>query len=243
VLQGLHPRTDREQPVQICSVQTLARRKRPQVDLVIVDEAHELHKEIFKWMADSPELLFVGLSDTPWSRGLGKYYDDLPIASTTKSLIEQAYLSPFKVFAPSQPDLRGVRTVAGDFHEGELAAAVDKPALVCDVIATWLQRGENRPTIVFGVNRAHAERLQQRFIEAGVRADYIDCFTDRVDRERIFDRFRAGEIKVICNVATLAIGVDLPMVACLIDAKPTKSEMRFVQTIGRGLRTAEGKDC
>jgi DNA repair protein RadD len=242
VLQGLHPRTDHDQPVQICSVQTLARRKRPEVDLVIVDEAHELHKEIFRWMTDCPQILFIGLSATPWSRGLKKYYDDLIIPSTTKGLIDQGYLSSFKVFAPSQPDLTGVRTVAGDFHERELAEAVDKPALVGDVIATWLQRGKNRPTIVFGVNRGHAEHLRQRFLEAGVAAEYIDCFTDRPDRERIFDRFRAGEIKVICNVATLAIGLDLPTVSCLIDAKPTKSEIRFVQTIGRGLRTAEGKD-
>ena len=64
----------------------------------------------------------------------------------------------------------------------------------------------------------------------------------QTDRERIFDKFRAGEIRVICNVATLATGVDLPMVSCLIDARPTKSEIRFVQTIGRGLRTAPGKD-
>jgi DNA repair protein RadD len=33
VIQGVHPRTDREQPVQICSIGTLSRRKRPDVDL------------------------------------------------------------------------------------------------------------------------------------------------------------------------------------------------------------------
>ena len=242
VMQGIHPRTDREQPVQVCSVQTIARRKRPDVDLVIVDEAHELHKEIFRWMADCRDIPFIGLSATPWARGLGKYYDDVLIAATTKDLIEQGYLSKFKVFAPSEPNLEGVRTVGGDFHESELAEAVDKPALVGDVIQTWLDRGENRPTLCYGVNRAHAEHLQQRFLEAGVAAEYIDCYTDRVDRERIFDRFRAGATKVICNVATLATGIDLPMVSCLCDARPTKSEMRFVQTIGRGLRTFPGKD-
>ena len=205
VLQGIHPRTDREQPVQVCSVQTIARRRRPEVDLVIIDEAHELHREIFRWMADCPDIPFIGLSATPWARGLGKYYDDLIIASTTKDLIEQGYLSPFKVFAPSQPDLTEVRTVAGDFHESELAQAVDKPALVGDVIQTWLGRGENRPTLCYGCNRSHAEHLQQRFIEAEVAASYIDCFTDRLERGRIFDRFRAGEIRVICNVATRRI--------------------------------------
>ena len=242
VMQGIHPRTDRDQPIQVCSVQTLARRKRPEADIVLVDEAQGLYREIFRWMADCPDIPFVGLSATPWSRGLGKYYDDLIIASTTKDLISQEYLSPFAVFAPSEPDLAGVSTVAGDFHEGQLAEAVDKPALVGDVIETWLARGENRPTLCYGVNRAHAEHIQQRFLEAEVEAEYIDCFVDRIDRERIFDRFRAGETRVICNVATLAVGLDLPMCSCIIDARPTKSEIRFVQTIGRGLRTAPGKD-
>jgi superfamily II DNA or RNA helicase len=235
VVQGFHPRTDRDQPVPVCSIRTLARRKRPEVDLVIVDEAHELHKEIFRWMADCPEIMFIGLSATPWSRGLGKYYDDLIIVSTTDELIEQGYLARYTVFAPSQPDLAEVRTVAGDFHEAELAEACDKPALVGDVIATWLTRGEGRPTLCYGVNRAHAEHLQQRFLEVGIAAAYVDCFTDRIERERIFDRFRAGDVKVISNVATLGTGLDLPQVSCLVDASPTKSEIRFVQRIGRGL--------
>ena len=154
VMQGLHPRTDREQPVQVCSVQTLARRKRPEVDLVIIDEAHELHKETFRWMADCPDIVFIGLSATPWTRGLGKYYDDLIIASTTKGLIEQGYLSRFTVFAPLQPDLSDVGTVAGDFHEGQLAEAVDKPTIVGDVIETWLSRAKELPTLCYAVNRA-----------------------------------------------------------------------------------------
>jgi DNA repair protein RadD len=62
------------------------------------------------------------------------------------------------------------------------------------------------------------------------------------DREEIFDRFRTGETKLICNVATLDTGLDLPNIGCIIDARPTKSRIRFVQTIGRGLRPSPGKD-
>ena len=140
VMQGIHERTDREQPVQVCSVQTVARRKRPDVDLVIVDEAHQMHKEIFRWMKDSPSIPFIGLSATPWARGLGKYYDDLIIAATTADLIRDGYLSPFVAFAPSEPDLANVRTVAGDFHEGELAEAMDMPVVTGDIVETWLKR-------------------------------------------------------------------------------------------------------
>jgi DNA repair protein RadD len=242
VMQGIHERTDRSQPVQVCSVQTLARRKRPNVDLVIIDEAHELHKEIFRWMADCPGIPFIGLSATPWSRGIGKYYDDLIIAATTRELIDAGFLSDFVAFAPSEPDLSSVSTVAGDFKQDELGDAMDKPAITGDIISTWLSRGENRPTIAFCVNRRHAQHVCERFLEAATAAEYADCDTERKDREAMFARFRAGETKILCNVGILTTGLDLPMVSCLIDAQPTKSRILFVQKIGRGLRTAESKD-
>ena len=76
VMQAAHLRTDGRQPIQICSAQTLARRKFPEADLVIVDEAHEMHASVLRWMADIPGVPFIGLSATPWARGLGKHYDD-----------------------------------------------------------------------------------------------------------------------------------------------------------------------
>ena len=242
VMQGDHERTDSSMPVQVCSVQTVARREKPDVDLVMIDEAQLAYQSIFRWMEDCPTIPFIGLSATPWTKGLGQHYDDLIIAATTEDLIRSKYLSDFVTFAPSEPDLEGVHTIAGDFNEGELAERCNTTTLVGDIIQTWLDRGENRPTLCYGVDRAHAMHLKQRFDEAGTASEYIDCFTDRPERERIFDRLRAGDIKVICNVATLTVGVDLPMVSCIIDARPTKSEMRYVQTIGRGLRTAPGKD-
>jgi superfamily II DNA or RNA helicase len=241
VLQGIHPRTDREQPIQVCSVQTVARRKRPEVDLVLVDEAHQHHREIYRWMADCPQIPFVGLSATPWSRGLGKYYDALIIAATTSDLIRGGFLSDFVAFAPSEPDLANVSTIAGDYHEGELAEAMDVPTLTGDIVETWLKRAENRPTFVFCVNRRHAQHVTERFLEAGTVAEYMDGTTDRADREATFARFRAGGTTIIVNVGVLTTGVDLD-VRCIVDAKPTKSRILFVQTIGRGLRTAEGKD-
>jgi DNA repair protein RadD len=241
VMQGIHERTDRDQPVQICSVQTLARRKRPEVDLVIVDEAHQLHREIFRWMKDCPNIPFIGLSATPWSRGLGKFYDDLIVAATTADLIRDGFLSQFKTFAPSEPDLAGVNTVAGDFHEGELADAMDRPVVTGDIVDTWIKRAEGRSTFCFCVNRRHAQHVAERFVEAGVATEYMDGTTAREDREAIFNRFRSGETRIICNVGVLTTGIDLD-VRSVILARPTKSRILFVQTIGRGLRTAEGKD-
>jgi DNA repair protein RadD len=243
VMQGAHERTDPTQPVQVVSAQTLSRRSRPDVDIVIVDEAHELHKSVLSWLADPAcsHVVFIGLSATPWSRGLGRYYDDLIISSTTAELIQGGYLCDFITFAPSDPDLSGVPVVAGDFHQAGLAVVMDRPVLVGDVIETWLKRGENRQTFCFCVNRNHAKHMTERFLEVGVAAEYMDGDTPRESRLAIFDRYRAGATRIICNVGVLTTGVDLD-VRCIIDAKPTKSPIVFVQTIGRGLRTASGKD-
>jgi DNA repair protein RadD len=241
VMQGIHERTDGRMPVQVCSVQTIARRKRPKVDLLIVDEAHQLHREIFRWMKDCPTIPFIGLSATPWARGLGKYYDDLIVAATTADLIRDDYLSPFVAFAPSEPDLSGVRTVAGEFQQDELSDAMDKASITGDIVDTWLKRGEGRSSFCFCVNRRHALHVAERFLEAGVAAEYMDGNTPREEREAIFSRFRSGKTRIIANVGVLTTGIDLD-VRCIIDAKPTKSRILFVQTIGRGLRTAEGKD-
>jgi superfamily II DNA or RNA helicase len=243
VIQGWHEMTNPNMPVQVASVQTLMKRQIPEAALVIVDEAHRWFNFYGKWMMDEAwaKVPFIGLSATPWTQGLGAYYDDLIVPTTPEDLIEDGYLSPFKVFAPSHPDLAGVRTVAGDYHEGDLGAAMNKAPLVADVVDTWLKKGEGRSTFCFAVDRAHAKHLQERFQAAGVATDYIDAYTDSKDREAVRQRFQAGETRVVVNVGCLTTGVDWDC-RCIVMARPTKSEMLFVQIIGRGLRPAEGKD-
>lgn len=243
VIQGMHHMSDWSQPIQIASVQTLMRRRMPEANIAIIDEAHRWFSFYGKWMEDQEWAAkpIIGLSATPWTKGLGKHYDDLIIAATTAELIEAGYLSRFRVFAPSHPDLSGVRTVAGDYHEGDLSGAMSP--LVADVVDTWRKLGENRSTLCFAVDRAHAKKLQMQFETAGVPTGYIDAFTTPAERQEIERKFHASEVKVVCNVGCLTTGIDWD-VRCIVLARPTKSEMLFVQILGRGLRTAEAKeDC
>jgi superfamily II DNA or RNA helicase len=243
VIQADHELTNWARPVQIASVQTLMRRNLPPVDLVFIDEVHKWFGKYGEWLKGAwAHIPVIGLSATPWTRGLGKYFDKLIIGATTQDLIRARYLSGFRVFAPASPDLTDVRTLAGDYHEGDLSRAVDKSELVADVVTTWLTRGKGRPTLLFAVDRTHAKHLQVKFIEAGVKAEYVDCFTAKADRKAIADRFHKREVEVICNVGVLTTGVDWVNISCIILARPTKSEMLFVQMVGRGLRTADGKD-
>lgn len=245
VIQANHYHTNYARRIQVASVQTLRRRMIPPADFVMMDEAHRWFNFYAKWLK-SPALSnvpVIGLSATPWTRGLGNYFNKLIIAAGTQELIDAGYLSKFRVFAPASPDLRKVRTVGGDYHEGDLSEAMDKSVLVADVVDTWIARGRGLPTLCFAVDRSHAKHLQLQFIEAGVTAEYIDAYTTAVDRAAIAKRFHKGEVQVVCNVGCLTTGIDWD-VRCIILARPTKSEMLFVQMIGRGLRTADGKaDC
>lgn len=239
VMQASHHRTDWRQPVQIVSVASLARRERPAADVVIVDECHQQFVAVKRWIEDEPGTVFVGLSATPWAKGMADDWQDLVTPTSMGALIEAGFLSPFRVYAPSHPDMSGVRLGRnGDYDEGQSGEVMG--GLVADVVKTWKARAQGLPTLVFAVNRAHAADLQRQFAEAGVAMGYCDKDTDLIERQYLFRQMARGDLAGIVNVGTLTTGVDAD-VRCVVLARPTRSEMLFVQMIGRGLRTAPGK--
>ena len=242
VIQATHELTDVRQPVQVASIQTLMRREIPPADLVIIDEAHVMFAFYHKWFNNPAwqNIPFIGLSATPWQKGMGKLYQSLIIGTTTQELIDAGHLSNFRCFAADHPDLGGVKTVAGDYETKSLSKAMDKPTLIGDIVSTWLEKANGLPTLCFGVDRVHAKNIQKQFEAAGVKTAYQDAYTDFAERRQIATDFNNGNIQIVCNVGTLTTGVDWD-VRCIILARPTKSEILYTQIIGRGLRTAEGK--
>ena len=242
VIQADHPRCDYDAPVQIASVQTMQRRGVPtECDLVLVDEAHLSPNLIYAWMRDCPSLPFVGLTATPWMAGMGDHWQDLVMPISLRELIEQGYLSPFTVYAPSHPDLSGVGTTADDYKQGELSEVMQENRLVADVVETWKQRAQGLPTLIFAVDLAHAKKIQGQFAEAGINMGYVEANTDAPERQFLLDQMSQGKLAGIVSVGTMTTGVDAD-VRCVVLARPTKSEPLFVQMIGRGLRTAPGKE-
>jgi DNA repair protein RadD len=246
-IQAAHPMTDWSQPIQVASVQTLQRRwadgKMPKADVVLVDEVHRWFVLFPKWMCDLAwaKVPFVGFSATPWTKGLGTLYSQLIVAGTIDNLINQGTLVPFRTFAPDRPDLSNVSVVAGDFVAAELDRVMRPAKLVANIVETWREKAAGRPTVCFCCSRGHADQVAKEFQAAGIGSGYMDCDTPRNERAAIRNRMLRGEVQVVCNVEIVGIGIDWPEVSCIIYARPTMSDMRFVQNIGRGLRTAPGK--
>lgn len=242
VIQGMHWRRRPGLPVQIATAQTLARRRWPHADLVIWDEAHTVYKNVLKKMREWDGTKFLGLTATPLTKGMGKDWEDLVVGTTAKELIAQGFLCRYEVYGPPPADLSGVKTVAGDYHQGQLSDAVSKKQIIGDVVTTWLSLGENRQTICFAVDVAHSQSIVETFQAYGVKAAHIDAYTDSDERRQTLKDFADGKIKIVSSVDILTKGYDQPQASCLIMARPTKSRIVFIQQAGRVLRTAEGKD-
>lgn len=242
IIQGSNTRNTGSRMV-IASVQTLAKRgDGVKADLIIVDEAHIGSEGILILMRNNPNARFVGLSATPWRLGMGEEWDDYIVAATSRELIDLGMLVDFRVFAADMPDMSGAKmrkTKDGDYDYSDKDSAAAMKSIVGNIVQTWLERGENQPTLLFAVDCRSAKDLHGRFISSGIAAGYMDAHTDAIERAHIKREFEAGNIKIVCSVRTMTTGVDLP-VGCIIDAAPTGSEMLHVQKIGRGLRVNPG---
>jgi DNA repair protein RadD len=238
--------------VQVASVQTLwVRAVRseamplPPANLLIIDEAHHCPANTYSKIIDAyPDAVLLGLTATPCrgdGRGLGGIFETLIECPQVATLIEQKYLVKTRVYAPVDPDLRGVRTQAGDYVENQLADRMDRPKLVGDIVTHWHKYGERRKTVVFACSVGHSIHIRDEFIRAGVRAEHIDGSTPKDQRDATLARLASGEIDLVSNCLVLTEGWDMPVVGCCILARPTKKMGLFRQMIGRVLRPADGK--
>lgn len=242
VVQGDHWRWRPALPVQICSIQTVAKRGWPESHLIIVDEAHTITDAVAKRITPR-DTITIGLTATPFTKGLGKLYDAVVNVTTTNRLIEQGFLSNYVIYSCVEPDMEGVRVVAGEYEESESS----KRALqvVGDVVKEYLEKGESRKFICSAVDTPHVYELQRQFLAAGINVAAYTYKEKEEDRDDILKEYRKSNstIRGLITVTAASKGFDCPDIGCVIMARPLrKSLAEHIQFFGRGLRTAEGKD-
>jgi DNA repair protein RadD len=249
--------TQEAAPVQVAAVQTLdaramrhgpngeTRMELPPATLVVVDECHHATAKTWRAILDQyPDAIVIGLTATPCrgdGRGLGGIFETMVECPQIGELIGAGHLVPTRVFAPASPDLAGVKTVRGDYHEAQLAHAMNRSALIADIVTEWIKHGQRRRTVCFATGVEHSLHIRDRFREAGVRAEHIDGGTPKTERDAILAMLESGEIEVVTNCMVLTEGWDQPAVSCCILARPTKQMGLFRQMVGRVLRPAPGK--
>ena len=238
VIQAQHYRWRPWEKIQVASAATLERRAWPEdTNLIIVDECHALRKQVLSRIGKR-DCTVIGLTATPFAKGMGKHYDRIVTVTTTNKLIAEKFLCPFQIFAASEPDMTGAKVVAGEWTDD--AAAERAMPIIGDIVAEYLKHGENKKFIAFGVNVAHCEQMQKQMLAAGVQCSLYTYRTGDEERAEMVREFRKPDsyIRGLISVAALSKGFDVASVEVIIMARPLKSSLaEHIQILGRGLRS------
>lgn len=236
VMRGFPP--DPRFKVQVASRDTLLSRcvrnewlGLPPATLVIVDEAHHAagdESEYRRILSRYPGATILLLSATPVGpdgAGLGPWAQAIECAAPTSELVRDGYLVPVKCFAPDRKK-RGKKFMKG---------------LAGDLVESWKQYGEDRPTVLFCSRVQHSLDAVKSYQDAGIPAVHVDADTPDEDRERAFEDVSTGKVKILSNVSIIGEGVDLPDLGCCQLFCEMGSRVRFLQAVGRVMRPAPGK--
>lgn len=242
VIQGNHWRTRPGEKIQVATAQTLRKRGWPKCDLIIVDEAHVQMRDTLDRIS-LRDCITIGLTATPFSKGMGKFYDGIVNVTTSNKLTEDKFLVPFKVFAASEPDMKGAKVVAGEWSDSE--ASERAMPIIGDCVAEYIKHANGGKFIAFGVDVAHCAEMQRQFLAAGVVCELHTYKTPDQEREDHMTEFRKPDsyIRGLISVSALSRGLDVPDVDTIIMCRPLRSSLaEFLQIIGRGLRPYPDKE-
>lgn len=204
VIQADHWRNRPWERVQVASAQTLARRGWPDADLIVNDEAHSMYATALKRISRR-DCVTIGPTATPFVKGMGVHYDAVVSVTTTHRLMEEGHLASYRYFAPSEPDMQGVRVVAGEWEEEETSRRA--LSVVGDCVESYLSHGEGRKFIVFGCNVSHCESLQQQYMAAGIHCALYTYRTGDAERAAMVEEFRKENsyIRGLISVSALCL--------------------------------------
>ena len=217
----------------------------PAPDFIIFDECHFSAANTWTKIINAyPDCFITGLTATPCrldGKPLGNIYTDLLTGITANELITQGYLSQYKYFAPTVSDLSSLKIRGKDYDAQSATELLSQRAVFGNVIDNYKQYADGLQTICYCSSIKHSEDMASEFNRHGISARHFDGNTHAKERADIIQRFRDGEIKILCNVDLISVGFDCPDCYCCILLRPTLSTALYIQQACRALRPAEGK--
>lgn len=227
-------------------------------DLILVDECHLIshkdegtYRQLIKELTEiNPALRVVGLTATPWRLGHGAIdrgealFSDLIKPIDIETLVYLGHLCPLRSkHTEVQIDVTGVHRRGGEWIESELQAAVDLDDQNHKIALEVVGRAEDRKAwLLFCTGVAHAYHMRDALRDEGILCETVVGSTPKVERDRILEAFRAGEIRAMTNANVLTTGFDYPDLDLIAFLRPTLSPTLYVQMAGRGMRPKSHTD-
>ena len=225
-------------------------------DVVVIDEFHHATAPTYARIIDhlKPKEL-LALTATPERADGSKVQDvhfDGRIASELRlwDAMEQGLLAPFEYFGIGESkdvvDYSQVEWSGGKYKTSALSSALTgndlRDFLLLREMKSKIENPHAMRALFFCVDQDHAYYVAKMLNEkAGIKAVAVTDKTSTDDRKAAQRDLMSGEIQAISSVDVFNEGVDLPQVDTVVMLRPTESPVVFLQQLGRGLRTAKGK--
>lgn len=227
----------------------LDRATRRRYDLVICDEAH-LSLSPTKWKKVLGALdydLLLGITATPGRPDgveMRTLYEECVYQMTLLDGVHEGYLSYFDGHAADiDIDIATIKQQAGDFAKGELSKRMRQPEIVKACADQILERCAGRRSVVFCVDRQHSRDMADALCSQGMRFVAADGETSPELRAKMLRQLDAGEIDGVTNCMVFTAGTDVRSVDAIVWARPTQSQVLYIQGTGRGSRLIGDEPC
>lgn len=251
---------DLKQTVQVASIQTITHgsnehiARHLDINFIIIDEAHHAvaHSYTKLWQL-YPESKKLGVTATPWrmnNGGFRTYFDAFIPSMSIKEFLKQGWLAPYKYYSipinssiKKSIDAINEFDIEGDYKLSALERAMDNDHIRAQLLDSYQKLAMGKKGIIYSISREHSEHICQQYQSIGVRIVTIDSMTSARKREMLVNNFKAGQIDIIVNVDIFSEGFDCPDIEFIQLARPTKSLVKYIQQVGRGLRKNGEKEC
>ena len=246
---------DHHCPIVFASLQTLATAHRRQAlgprDRIFWDEVHHAGAEgfhtTFSELGGYETAKMAGFTATMYRDksgkiGLGDVIQRVSYEKDIAWAIKMGFLvTPrgMTVRIKGLDALDDVRSVAGDFHQGDLADVME--AATSYVVEAIQKHAEDRQPIIFAASVDAAHTIADALTAADYPALAVTGAMPYAERQPIYAAYRAGEARALVTVQVLTEGADFPMCDTVVLARPTRSKNLYSQMVGRALRLHPGK--
>lgn len=261
VLAGtMKDKRDLTQAIQVASIQTITHPANQcliedlKFDFIIIDEAHHAvassYQKLWEFCPDAKKL---GVTATPWrmnNNGFAQIFDAYIPSMSIKEFIQKGWLVTYQYYSIpiSSELLKSIDSIRefdieGDYKNSALAEVCDTLKIRAQLYDSYAKNALGKKGIIYSISREHSEHICSQYQSHGVSIENIDSKTPAKVREAVINAFKNGEIDIIVNVDIFSEGFDCPDIEFIQLARPTKSLVKYIQQVGRGLRKNGDKRC
>lgn len=261
VLAGtMKDKRDLTQAIQVASIQTITHPANQcmiddlKFNFIIIDEAHHAVANSYQKLWEyCPEAKKLGVTATPWrmnNSGFAQIFDAYIPSMSIKDFIQKGWLATYQYYSiPINSELvKSIELIRefdieGDYKNSALVEVCDTSRIRAQLYDSYEKNVLGKKGIIYSISREHSEHICLQYRSRGVAIENIDSKTPAKVREKVIQAFRNGEIDIIVNVDIFSEGFDCPDIEFIQLARPTKSLVKYIQQVGRGLRKNGDKKC